>query len=105
MSELPAGRQDNPPVHEKTKVGADWRYGCNNHKPRKGNFYYAMSRVYLSDGTFRSELVRIETDWIKRDVCPAAHDHQGCTGCVHKLPLEKDCGGAQHHRYTGSFGD
>ena len=79
---LPAGRQDNPPVHEMTKTGPGWRYGCHDHQAHaKG--YYAPNRIYRPDGTFYIVLARIETEWIKYDVCPAEHDHQGCRGCVH----------------------
>lgn len=81
--DLPAGRQSDPPVHEKTKIDSGWRYGCNNHPPRKGNAYYALNRRYLADGRFIVELVRIETEWIEYDTCPAWHDHQGCIGCKH----------------------
>ena len=98
MSELPAGRQDSPPVHEKTKIGPDWRYGCNNHPLRKGNVYYAPNRVYLNDGTFYDVLKEIKSEWIEHEVCPAAHDEQGCIGCAHKAPRERDCGGAHHHK-------
>ena len=42
---------DDHPVHEKTKIGKDFRYGCHNHKPfNKG--YYAPDRIYRPDGTF-----------------------------------------------------
>lgn len=42
---------DDHPVHEKTKIGKDFRYGCHDHKPfSKG--YYAPDRVYKPDGTF-----------------------------------------------------
>ena len=82
-NELPAGRQDSPPVHEKTKIGPDWRYKCNNHPSRKGAFYYAPNRIYRPDGTFYVVLERIESEWIEHDVCRAWHDHQGCLGCVH----------------------
>ena len=80
---IPAGRQDNPPVHEKTKTGPDWRYGCNNHKPRKGNAYYAPDRLYRPDGTFYTVLTRIQTEWIEYEPCPAYHNHQGCKECKH----------------------
>jgi hypothetical protein len=83
QNDLPAGRQDNPPVHEKTKIGSDFRYGCNNHAPRQGAVYWAPNRVYADDGTFTVALKDIETEWIEYDVCPAKHDHQGCLGCVH----------------------
>ena len=83
VKELPAGRQDNPPVHEKTKIGPDWRYGCWNHPSRNGNAYYAPNRVYLTDGRFVIELKKIESEWIEHDVCRAWHDHQGCQGCAH----------------------
>ena len=71
------------PVHERTKIGADFRYGCHNHPPRKGAAYYAPNRRYLPDGRFVIELKKIETEWIDYPVCPAKHDHQGCLDCVH----------------------
>ena len=71
------------PVHEKTKTGPDWRYGCNGHASRKGASYYAPDRVYRPDGTFWIVLRKIETEWIEYDVCPAKHEHQGCQDCVH----------------------
>lgn len=42
---------DDHPVHEKTKIGSDFRYGCHNHAPF-ANGYYAPDRVYRPDGTF-----------------------------------------------------
>lgn len=74
---------DDHPVHEKTKTGPDWRYGCNNHKPRKGNAYYAPDRLYRPDGTFYTVLTRIQTEWIEYESCPAYHNHQGCKECKH----------------------
>lgn len=104
-STLPAGRQDSPPVHEKTKAGPDWRYGCSNHATRKGNVYYAPNRIYLPNGKFYLELKEIETEWIEYESCPAKHDHQGCIDCIHNAVPQQDCGGAQHHRYSGSFSE
>ena len=80
---VPAGRQDNPPVHEKTKTGLDWRYGCNNHGSRKGSTYWAPDRVYNEDKTFTVIQKEIEPEWIEYDSCPAYHNHQGCEGCKH----------------------
>lgn len=77
---------DDHPVHEKTKIGADWRYGCNNHGSRKGAIYYAPNRVYDDEGKFTVELKDIKTEWIEYDVCPAKHDHQGCQDCQHGAP-------------------
>lgn len=74
---------DDHPVHEKTKTGLDWRYGCNNHGHRKGAAYYAPDRIYRPDGTFYTVLSRIVTEWIEYDSCPAYHEHQGCEGCKH----------------------
>lgn len=75
---------DDHPIHPKTVQAAGARYGCHNHPSRKGNGYYAPNRRYLPDGRFVLELVRIETEWIDYDVCPAASDHPCCEGCVHK---------------------
>lgn len=81
MEQLLAGRQDNPPVHEKTKIDDGFRYGCNNHLSRKGSFYYAPNRRYNVDGSYANEIVMVKTDWIEYESCPAAHDHIGCTDC------------------------
>jgi hypothetical protein len=84
QNDLPAGRQDNPPVHEKTKTGADWRYGCNNHPKRKSG-YWAPNREYDDTGNYTETKFWIETEWLDYDVCPAAHEHQGCEGCRHAM--------------------
>ena len=75
---------DDHPVHEKTKINSDWRYGCHNHLGRKGAGYWAPNRRYNPDGSFAIEYVWIATEWIEYDLCPAAHNHQGCTDCIHK---------------------
>ena len=74
---------EDHPIHPSTQIGKDWRYGCWNHPPRKGNAYYAPTRRYLPDGRFVIELAHIETEWIEYETCPAKHDHQGCEGCNH----------------------
>lgn len=84
---LPAGRQDNPPVHPKTRQNSDSRYGCHNHPSRKGASYYAPNRRYLPDGRFVLELIKIETEWIDYDICPAASEHSRCTDCIHKKEI------------------
>ena len=38
-------------VHEKVKIGADFKYGCNNDKPR-GKGYWVQEREYRSNGTY-----------------------------------------------------
>lgn len=38
-------------VHEKVKVGSDFKYGCNNNKPR-GKGYWVQEREYKTDGTY-----------------------------------------------------
>lgn len=39
------------PVHDKVKIGADFKYGCNSRKSFADG-YYAPDRVYKPDGTF-----------------------------------------------------
>ena len=39
------------PVHEKVKIGADFKYGCNSDKP-KSEGYWVKVREYRSNGTY-----------------------------------------------------
>lgn len=75
---------EDHPVHPSTKIGKDWRYGCWNHPPRKGAKYLAPTREYHPGGHYEERKVWIATEWIDYDTCPAAHEHQGCTDCIHK---------------------
>lgn len=74
---------EDHPVHPSTVIGEGHRYGCYNHPPRSGGFYYAPNRRYLPDGRFVIELKKIETGWIEYDRCPAGSDHPSCNGCCH----------------------
>lgn len=74
---------DDHPIHPSTQKGKDFRYGCNNHKDRKGAHYYAPNRIYRPDGTYHLVLEKIQTEWINYPVCPAHHEHIGCTDCRH----------------------
>lgn len=82
---------EDHPVHERTKIGADFKYGCFNHPSRKGASYYAPNRIYRPNGTFLIVQEKIETEWIEYETCPAKHDHQGCLDCVH---------GGEHERVS-----
>ena len=74
---------DDHPIHPSTQKGDGYRYGCHNHPSRKGAAYYAPNRRYLPDGRFVIELVRIATEWIDYDRCPAGSEHPFCDGCRH----------------------
>ncbi len=55
-------------VHEKVKVGADFRYGCNTVRRKsvlQPNGYFAPNRVYGEDGTYSTELVFIKNQMSK----------------------------------------
>lgn len=73
------------PVHEKTRVGADFKYRCNNRR-HFASGYYAPERVYGFDGLFTVELRwiphRMSTEC--RYDLPATDP--GCTGCKHANP-------------------
>lgn len=54
--------EDYDVVHEKVKVGSDFRYGCNSvrNPNRSMKSYYAQERKYLPDGTFYLRLSEIK---------------------------------------------
>lgn len=78
--ELPAGRQDNPPVHEKTRIGSDFRYRCFNRK----NFasgYWAPNRVHGFDGRFTVELTWIKHVMSMKCQYDRHESDPACAGC------------------------
>lgn len=74
---------DDHPVHEKTKITSDFRYGCHNHKPyAKG--YYAPDREYRPDGTYYLRLVFIPHTMSARCKYDLNKNDSACKGCRHK---------------------
>lgn len=74
------------PVHEKTREGADARWGCWGRE-QYADGYYAPNRKYRRDGTFCNTLVFIEhtmTKVCKNDI--SAVDPK-CEGCRHRKSL------------------
>lgn len=77
-------------VHEKVKIGSDFRYGCHSSRnPRKSLGYYATQRVYNVDSTFATELKFIpHTNTTKcRSFSLWDTDH-ACAGCKQPRDLE-----------------
>ena len=83
-------------VHDKVKIGSDFRYGCNSvRNPKKSDGYYALDRIYRENGTFYIENVFIphtnttrcrsfalwDTDSACRD-CPREKDYQYEKKCL-----------------------
>lgn len=79
---------DDHPVHEKTKIGSDFRYGCYNRKPFADG-YYAKDRIYRGNGTFYEVLTYIkhvnttECQYDRYATDPA------CAGCTHGGAYER----------------
>lgn len=79
---------EDHPIHEKTRVGSDFRYGCFNHPPFSDG-YWAPDRVYREDGTFL-----IRQKFIKRSSSDKCHFDQimhpaYCEGCNHLNPIKE----------------
>lgn len=77
-------------VHEKVKIGADFRYGCHSSRnPTKSLGYYAPNRVYNELGTFTTELEFIpHTNTTKcRSFALWDTDH-ACSDCKSERDIE-----------------
>lgn len=71
---------DDHPVHQKTKVGPNFRYGCNNRiKGVVG--YYAEDRQYRPDGTFIKVHRFIENKMSTDCKYDLYHNDSACTDC------------------------
>lgn len=76
---------DDHPVHEKTKISSDFRYGCWNRKPFAEG-YRAPNRYQTSDGY--QAVFNIEAKFIpfvmSRDCkYDLAKTDRACAGCKH----------------------
>ncbi len=77
---------DDIPVHDKVKIGSDFKYGCNNNKPR-GSGYWVQSREYRTNGTYvlMDKFVKFQMTTPCRNFYLWDTD-TACRGC----PREKD---------------
>ena len=73
---------DDHPVHIKTKIGANYRYGCNNGI-RSTIGYYAPDRIYRNEGTFYVVQRFIENK-MSRDCKYDMKNDPHCEGCKWK---------------------
>lgn len=71
---------DNHPVHPKTKIGEDFRYGCHDRAPYETG-YFAPDRVYKPDGTFHIILRRIPHAMSKLCKYDLWYSDYGCLEC------------------------
>lgn len=75
------------PTHEKTKVGADHRYGCNNRpRPDPESGYWAPDRVYTESGAFIEKPVFVKHYEGMSIACryDLAKSDKQCAGCRHQ---------------------
>lgn len=73
---------EDHPVHARTKITSNYRYGCHNGL-RTSPGYYAEDRQYKTDGTFVRVLRFIENK-MSRDCKYDNPRDQHCEGCKHK---------------------
>ena len=68
-------------VHERTKIGSDFRYGCHK-RPAYKKFYYATTRRYFADGKF--VMVQEKVPHKMTTACQSVDlwdSDTGCKGC------------------------
>ena len=70
---------DDHPVHEKTRISSDFRYGCHNRKPYDDG-YYAPDRIYRGNGTYYQVLTFIKRT-LSTDCRYDRADDPACEGC------------------------
>jgi hypothetical protein len=73
---------DDHPIHPSTQKGADFRYGCWNHKPFTDG-YYAKDRIYRGNGTFYEVLTYIKHAMTKDCRFDMALTDPSCADCQH----------------------
>jgi len=83
--------EDYDVVHEKVKVGSDFRYGCNSvrNPNRSMKSYYVQERKYLPDGTFYLQLSEIKHE--NSTVCRSFalwDTDPACEGCQSERDIE-----------------
>jgi len=75
------------PIHPKTQIGADHRYGCWNRHDRFDKSYAVPARRYFPDGTF--DMVSVKVSYRMSHDCRydgnngKEKDDPGCMGCRH----------------------
>ena len=77
-------------VHEKVKIGSDFRYGCHSSRnPKKSSGYFAPNRVYNELGTFTTELEFIpHTNTTKCRSFALWETDPACAGCQSERDVE-----------------
>lgn len=77
-------------VHEKVKIGSDFRYGCHSSRnPNKSSGYYAPTRRYRGNGTFHLENVYIPHANTTKCRSFALWDADpACAGCQSERDIE-----------------
>jgi len=83
--------EDYDVVHEKVKVGSDFRYGCNSvrNPNRSMKSYYVQERKYLPDGTFYLQLSEIKHANTTKCRSFALWDTDpACEGCQSERDIE-----------------
>lgn len=72
-------------VHEKTRIGADYRHGCHSKpRPTVHSGYFAPDRLYRPDGTWV-----VRQSWVPFVMSiPCRNDvslvDMACEGCPHR---------------------
>lgn len=77
-------------VHEKVRVGADFRYGCNSvRKPKKSDGYFSPNRVYDHKGEYVTVLKYIPHENTTKCRSFALWDTDpACEGCQSERDIE-----------------
>lgn len=77
-------------VHEKVKIGLDFRYGCHSSRnPKKSDGYFAPDRIYKSDSSYREVTAWIQhTNTTKCRSFALWDTDPACAGCESTRDLE-----------------
>jgi hypothetical protein len=74
--------------HEKTVIGASYRYGCHNRE-RRSSTIHMYQAGWTADG--RRNMVPVRSEWL--DI-PCPHDVRAsdpaCAGCKHRDPEKEE---------------
>lgn len=71
-------------VKDRNKIGADFRYGCNN-RPAFKPHYYAPERAYYAHGTFKPGQVKVAYTMSRSCQFDMSDTDPGCRGCKHRI--------------------
>jgi hypothetical protein len=74
---------EDHPVHERTRIDSDFRYGCHseNGHVRKAD-YYAPNRHYCPDGTITAWFTLVKDTSSKECRYDMSLKDNACTGCA-----------------------